>query len=151
MRVVTLVTEALAEKGTKFRVRVNAKCLTCSLRKVCIGRVRQGFEYRVVEVRSKRHKCPLTGSDMVVVVVEPEPLKVFLNTPSISEGLITSFNPPRCAETRCPYREFCIDSPLKDGEKIRVMRVVRRVTCPQGLRLFLVEALPLSFLRPSRT
>ena len=142
-RIVTLVTEALAERGVSFRIKVHAACLTCRLRRICVDNLRPGFEYEVVEVRHMRHLCPLTRSKMVVVVVRPKPVKVALESRAAVEGLICSYTPIKCGERDCPHAEYCDSEALREGERVKVVRVIGRLDCPLGRSLFLAEVSPL--------
>ncbi len=149
--VATLVTEALAEIGVKFRVVTHPKCSTCKLFRICVGTLRPGFEYEVVEVRSTKHTCPLTGAVMRVVRARPLPAKVAVLQRTAVEGIIVRYEPLDCDERNCSYWRFCVDTPIRRQERVRIERIVGILNCPRGLRLSLVEVYPLSLLPSART
>ena len=149
--VVTLVTEALAERGVKFRIKVHPRCVTCRLFTICVSNLRPGLEYEVLEIRSKKHVCPLTGSVMRVVKVRPLPLKVALPKRVAVEGVVLAYEPIKCDRRDCNYHRFCDNEALKRRERIKVVGVVETLQCPLGSPLVLAEVFPLSLLASSRT
>ncbi len=142
-RVVTLTTPALAKKGAVFKARPLPACFSCKLYSVCMGKLRPGVRYRVVEVRSVKHKCPVLEEPMYVVVVEEEPILIAVEKRLAMEGVTLRYEPIECRESRCKFYEQCVANFLECGIKVRILKKVADLDCPLGRRLSLVLARPL--------
>jgi len=148
---VAMVTRAQARVGLIFRVVPNARCLTCRLYRVCAGLLRPGGRYKVLAVRRKAHFCPLIRDYMVVVEVEELPLRAAVESKVAVEGVTLRYERISCNREGCPYYEYCVKTPLMNGERVRVARVMRRISCPASRHLMLVELLPMaSFKGPNK-
>ncbi|MCD6357582.1 MAG: hypothetical protein DRJ96_00910 [Thermoprotei archaeon] len=147
---VAMVTRAQARVGLVFRVMPNARCLTCRLYKVCAGLLRPKGRYKILAVRRKAHFCPLIRDYMVVVEVEELPLLAAVESKVAVEGVTLRYESISCPRDSCPYYEYCTNSPLVEGEKVKVVKVVERIACPASRSLMLVELLPVaSFKDPN--
>lgn len=141
---VAMVTRAQARAGLVFRVMPNARCLACRLYGVCAGLLRPGGRYRVLAVRRKAHFCPLIRDYMIVVEVEELPLPAVVESKVAVEGVALKYERVSCTRRSCPYYEYCVNSPLSEGEKVRVVKIVEKVQCPASRPLMLVELQPVA-------
>ncbi|OYT31351.1 MAG: hypothetical protein B6U94_03335 [Thermofilum sp. ex4484_79] len=139
-RVVTLVTRVQARKDTVFSIRVLPRCRRCELFKICMGKLREGMRYRVLEVRNTKHVCPLINDYMYVALVEEMPVVLALEKGKAINGVTMQYSKNYCNEVRCAYYSYCVNNPILDGEKIKIGKLLKSIPCPRGLRLVLVEA-----------
>ncbi len=139
-RIVTLVTRSQAKPGMVFRVNIHPRCFSCKVFDICVKRLRPGVPYRVLEVRGKRHWCPLVKDEMVVVVVEQLPMLVAVEGRYAMEGVKVRYRKLVCGNRGCPNHEYCLSGFLEDGALITIRRVVRKLECPRGFDVALVEA-----------
>jgi len=144
MRKVAMVTPAQARTGATFKVLINPRCLRCRYYKVCVGRLRHGGKYRVIEVRGTAHLCPLIREKMKVVLVEDAPVVAVINAKTAVAGIRTRYEKITCGEMRCKYYRYCAGTLLEKGEKVKIVRVLQGVNCPLGKTLVLAEILPVS-------
>ncbi|MEZ0247945.1 MAG: UPF0179 family protein [Thermoproteus sp.] len=137
--VATLVSREQAEVGHRFKVvKVPDECLSCRLYSVCIGRLKPGRTYRIVEVRpSLGQKCKITGGEMTPVVVEEMPIRLLLPRRKAQEGIIVTY------EGDCRGCDGCPDeNTLNINEKILIIKVLDKTKC-NNQEFFIVEASPL--------
>lgn len=146
MKTVTLTTETMAKRGVKFKANIHPKCLACKLYKVCISKLRPGFYYEVLKVRNKVHICPITGSKMRVVEVKPLPTSIVTESNFAVAGVTFNYKPIICDNIDCENYDICSRSILIEGEKVKIIEVMKTLHCPLGRRLSLVRVLPLSLL-----
>ncbi len=139
-RVITLVTPTQAKKGTVFSVRILPKCKKCKLYNICVGKLREGVRYQVVEVRKAKHMCPILNDFMYVAIVKEKPITVAIERRKAISGISLCYNSIVCEETSCPYYKYCVNTPIKNGEKIVIKNVLKPIPCSRGFRLVLVEA-----------
>ena len=137
-----MVTRAQARPGRVFRVIVNPRCLNCRVYSVCAGSLRPGGRYRVLRVRRVAHFCPILRDRMVVVEVEELPLRAAVSSKVAVEGVTIQYRRVECNNKRCVYYVYCVANPFREGERVRVVKVVERIPCPKSLPLVLVELLP---------
>ncbi|MFB6490689.1 MAG: UPF0179 family protein [Thermoproteus sp. AZ2] len=137
--IITLISKEQAEVGHRFKVlAVPDDCLSCRLYSVCMGRLRPGRLYRVVEVRSSLgQRCKITGGEMAPVVVEELPLQVPIPKKKALEGVVITYEGECKGCEKCPE-----DSALSPGEKIRVEKLLGKVLC-RGQEFVLAEVTPL--------
>jgi len=139
-QVLTLVTPTQAKKGAIFSVRILPKCKKCSFYKVCVGKLREGIRYKVMEVRNVKHRCPVINDLMYVAVVEEMPAMVAVEKRKAVDGLSFRYEKIKCDKYSCPYYKYCVDVPVKDREKIVIKKILKSIPCSRRLQLVLVEA-----------
>lgn len=137
MPIITLVSKPQARVGLSFRVfNIPDECPRCRLYQVCMGRLRPGRVYRIIEVKPLKypnpHRCLLTGDEMVPVSVEEEAMILPVRLPYVVEGMVTAFDKSWCICGGCPSSEGL-------PAKIKVLKVIRREDCGGGY-YFVVEA-----------
>lgn len=141
-KIVTLITESQARVGHIFSIVVTKKCLSCKLFDICIGKLRPGIPYKIVEVRKMKHYCPLIKDYMKVVLVEPQTLQVAIESKKAVEGLIVEYNKNRCNNKSCRYWKYCYKEFIENGAKLKITKINAKIHCPLGFHLTLVEASP---------
>ncbi len=135
--IITLISREQAQVGSRFRVySIPEECMGCRLYAVCMGRLVPKRVYEVVEVRKGLgQRCPLTGSEMVPVVVLHVPIRVLVPDRHALEGAIITY------DYWCDCEDCVRDPMLRRGEKVKVLRVVGRKSC-NGKEYSLVEVVP---------
>jgi len=117
---ITLVEKFLAKKGAEFIFSEPPQgCKECSLYKVCVGnsKLEVGRHYTIVEVRKKTHLCPATEIQLVVVRVKEALYEAVVPKKYAVEGLTFIYTKKLCGEK-------CLESGLKDGDKVSVVKIV---------------------------
>jgi len=107
--ILTLVSSNLAKVGYQFQHMGEAeKCRkSCSLYKVCIGNLRRGSIYEVIEVRDKVHPCILIDDKVNVVKVKELPIETLIDSRSAFESAIITYRQHKCSEIACSnYNTF---------------------------------------------
>jgi len=134
-RIVTLVSIGQASVGHKFRVySVPDECRDCKLYSVCLGKLRIGVVYRIVELRPNMgQKCKITGDSVVPAVVEELPIIALVPINKALEGVVVTY------EAECEGCEECDNLPLNKGEKIKILKVLGKTSC-KGRAFAVVEA-----------
>ena len=80
---VTLISKDQAKIGLNFTlIAIPDECKSCRFYNVCIGNIKVGRRYRIVDVKRDRYviygKCKLTGCEVIPVIVEELPLIAIL-------------------------------------------------------------------------
>ena len=121
----------MARVGVVFSIKsVPKECMRCRLYRVCIGVLRPGVRYRVVEVRQPTMQtCPLTDDEVVPVVVEAVPERTYVPPMKALEGAVATVTRADCGGCE----------PCADLGRARIVRVLGE-RC--GDRV-MVEAVPL--------
>lgn len=121
----------MAREGVVFSLRsIPRECRTCRLYRVCVGVLRPGVRYRVVEVRQPTMQtCPLTEDEVVPVVVEAVPERTYVPPMKALEGAVVTIGKLDCGGCE----------PCAELGKARIVRVLGE-RC--GDRV-MVEAVPL--------
>lgn len=135
-----MISKQQARVNESFRVfKIPEECSRCKLYDVCMGRLRPGRVYRIIEVRRLNYpspyKCLLNGDEMVPVLVEEENLILPIRLPYVIEGSVTAFDKSWCICYPCPS-ESALPS------KVKIIRVIEKRRCSNDW-VFLVEAKPL--------
>jgi uncharacterized protein (UPF0179 family) len=102
------------------------KCIDCDLRKVCCDKLEAGRVYSVVGVRDRLHDCPIHEDGVQLVEVEEAPATVTLPSHQLFEGAAFSFHPTPCSEWQCAHHRACNVTGLKEGDRCRVEKVIRK-------------------------
>ncbi len=129
-RFVTLIGEGQASVGRSFRLfSIPDECKKCRLFNVCLGRLKLGRVYRIIEVRRinlpSLDRCRLTGERLIPVVVEEEPVLAPIPARHFIEGIVITYVRPR---VRCVEVDKYVNA-LQDGVKVKILEEVRRVRC----------------------
>ena len=134
---ITSVPKAFAKRGYKFvfEGKVSEECKECPLYNVCIKNLETGRVYEIVNVRNKKHKCKVYGSEIVVVEVREADIEALIKTSMAIEGAIISYSSPNCNEYLCPYFKLCKPPGVKLGDKYKVIRVLEKLKCSRGYSL----------------
>lgn len=135
--IITLAPKAFARKGYKFvfEGKVSEECKECPLYNVCIKNLEVGRVYEIVNVRNKKHKCKVYGSEIVVVEVKEADIEALVKTSMAIEGAIISYSPVNCNEYSCPYFKLCKPLGVKPGDKYKIIRVLEKLKCSRGYSL----------------
>lgn len=126
-----MVTEPFAQKGAIFQPLLTAKCLTCEFFQVCIGTLRPLVSYKVVEVRRHFNPCRALSEKLQVVLVEELPVELVVEVPFVAPGAVITYRRPSC-----PGIPGCDTVSVSEGERIRLLKALRKVS----ERLWVVEA-----------
>ncbi len=95
--------------------------------------------YQVEEVRKVKHPCKLFGK-VTVVRVRPMPIRMLIPSNAAIEGIKLKYTKV-CKEIGCTYYSLCNPICLRDGDEVRVLRVIENVSVRcRGRKLIAVEA-----------
>lgn len=137
---VTLAPSEIAMRGKKFIfIGKDDTCQKCSVKNACVENIEHGRVYKITDLRSKKHQCPIGGEVKVVEVEEPS-LKVVTDIHNEFVGSTKSFNPVDCNIENCEYKEFCTDPPgIRKGEILEITEITKKIECRKGKRMFLIQ------------
>jgi len=127
---ITLIGKALAEEGLEFQYRGPLmECRTCKLKNVCFN-LDEGKWYRITKIRDKEHDCKIhEGGKVVTVEVEEIPVPIIISAKNVVEGETITYKPVKCRETKCEYYSLCHPIGLREGDKIKIVKVLENVEC----------------------
>ena len=141
----TFIGEGQAWEGYCFTFGGEAEaCAKCGYAKVCHGKLKVGYTYRVVEVKDKHVECPILGLAQLVVV-ETADVEAAVEAGRAVEGALIRVKPRGCPYLTCPHFDLCMPPALGwDEEKtFKVVEVSGFFSCPQtGERLAQVRLHP---------
>ncbi|KUO92348.1 MAG: hypothetical protein AT710_03615 [Thermocladium sp. ECH_B] len=141
---ITLASKEQAVVGESFRVfGIPDECHRCKLYDICMGRLRPGRIYRIVDVRSINlptpFKCLLTGGNMVPVAVVEDPLIIPLKRRYVVEGMIVTYDASACG---CPSVKCPSSSTLPEGARVKIIEIMETRDC-NGSKIFIAKAIPM--------
>jgi uncharacterized protein (UPF0179 family) len=142
--VITFIAKNLAKPGYKFQhMGESEKCKTCKMYHVCIQPLEVGRVYEVVDVLENEFECPIHEEQIKVVRVKETKKEVGIPSNMTFSGATISFQPQDCLEI-CDFREFCVPAGLKEGDKVRILEVIKKVECSEGkeISIALVVRIP---------
>ncbi|OYT60348.1 hypothetical protein B6U71_00955 [Euryarchaeota archaeon ex4484_178] len=127
---ITLIGKALAEEGLEFQYRGPLmECRTCKLKNVCFN-LDEGKWYRITKIRDKEHDCKIhEGGKVVTVEVEEIPVPIIISAKNVVEGETITYKPVSCRDTKCEYYPLCHPIGLREGDKIKIVKVLENVEC----------------------
>ena len=127
---ITLIGKALAEEGLEFQYRGPLmECRTCKLKNVCFN-LDEGKWYRITKIRDKEHDCKIhEGGKVVTVEVEEIPVPIIISAKNVVEGETITYKPVNCRDAKCEYYPLCHPIGLREGDKIKIVKVLENVEC----------------------
>lgn len=129
---ITLLGKDQARKGHRFiYLGPIQSCRECQLKNICFN-LEKGRRYRVVKVREKEHKCNVCSAGVKVVEVERVPFKAGVPKSMIVEGSVITFHPQGCGIKGCGNWQLTHPPGLEEGVRIKVLRILEDVNCPEG-------------------
>ncbi len=137
---ITLVSYLVAKKGHRF-VFTGApdECKSCRFYTVCVGRLRPGHAYEVVEVLGIKNRCPV-NEYVITVKVREVPIEVAIPTRLAVEGMTVTYEKIECNED-CPHKELCKSKYLPSRCRVKIVKVKEKINCAKGLSLTKAEVL----------
>ena len=130
---ITLIGKDLAKEGLEFQyLGPLPECKDCRLKNVCFN-LDEGKWYRVVKVRDKEHDCRVhNGGKVVTVEVEELPVPIALNLKTIVEGETVEYHRIPCRDYSCEYYELCHPIGLREGTKIKILKIEGKIECQKN-------------------
>ncbi len=127
---ITLIGKSLAQEGLEFQYRGPLlECRSCKLKNVCFN-LDEGKWYRITKVRDKEHDCKVHESGKVVTVeVEEIPVPIVIAAKNVVEGETIVYKPINCKEYSCEYYQLCHPIGLREGFKIKIVKVLEDIPC----------------------
>ncbi len=139
---ITLVDSDTAYVGYRFIYKQYPECNKCKYYSVC-NKLEEGRIYEVTKVLNSENniKCLITGEYM-------KPVEVRLGNiyTTIREGIpfdidvLIHWHGLHCSYGGCRFRKICFPRGLKEGDKIKIKRVVGKVDCPLNIGLLEIDA-----------
>ena len=135
---ITLIGKAMAKEGLEFQYMGPLfECKDCKLKNVCFN-LDEGKWYRITKVRDKEHKCKVhDGEKVVTVEVEEIPVPIAINAKTLIEGESVEYRRINCREYECSEDDYELCHPvgLRDGMKIKIVKVDGEIKCKNGKKL----------------
>ena len=137
MGLVTIVGEQLAKKNNEFiYLGPLSECRDCKVKTVCFN-LKPFHQYKIINIRDKRHNCSVHEGSAVVVEVEEQPIRTTIDK-KISKGSVTRLEPHSCDVSFCPFYDICTSRAIQKGKKYKIENIVSDVDCQKNESL--VEA-----------
>jgi len=106
------------------------ECLSCSVRELCHGSLYPGMSFEVLERRRARNYCKLRDFEIESVEIRRPETTIAIDSRLAKEGALTEYNRKDCLKVDCPFVELCSPFELEEGQKIKVIEVVKSFPCP---------------------
>jgi len=133
MPLVTLIGEKIAKVENEFKyLGPNNECRNCKLKTVCFN-LKVGRNYKITNVRDKRHNCNVHEGTVVVVEVQELPIITSIDK-DLSKGEKTKIEKKNCDNIGCKYYEICNVDFQKDKE-YTITKISETIKCPLGYKL----------------
>lgn len=142
LTLITLVGKRQARVGNEFvYMGRTTNCIECPLRKVCCDKLEPNRVYRVIGVRERAHDCPIHEEGVQLVEVEEVGATVALPTHQLFEGAVFSLHLQSCDKWDCEHHAACNPPGLRDGDRCRVEKVLKKaaLSCSRRRKLGLAE------------
>ncbi len=137
---VTIIGSKQARKGYRFIFDGLARpCLTCDYQNACVGNLEVGRVYMVQKVMKKTLQCRLHEGEGRVVEVIESLYDVNIRSQAAMLDVVLRFELIDCTRVGCPEYEKCRPVGLQAGDRCRVVKVERAISCPVGLKLTSVQ------------
>jgi uncharacterized protein (UPF0179 family) len=109
-----------------------AECEECRLYKVCMTNLEANRVYEVIEVRDKHFPCNIHEEGVQVVKVVEADREVAINPKFVFPQAIITYQTQECHNMGCPHYITCVPQGLKNGDKVKILKVKDAITCPEG-------------------
>ena len=140
MALITLIGEKLAIEGMEFvYLGPNNECKNCKLKTVCFN-LKPGRNYKITNVRDKKHTCNVHEGNAVIVELSELPV-IAAVTKKLSEGTKTKVERQECKNIGCNSFEICTTSTIQKGKNYTIKKTFGKIECPAGYELYKVELL----------
>lgn len=138
MGLVTIIGEQLAEKNNEFIFfgPLN-ECRNCKLKTVCFN-LKPFHQYKIIDVRDKRHNCNVHEGSAVVVEVEEQPITTTVDK-KISKGSIAQLEPRLCSQSFCDFYDPCTSPAIQKGKKYKIETIISDIDCKENLPINLAQ------------
>ena len=139
--VITLLPKNVADIGYQFiHLGKTQICKKCPLSKVCVDVLKEGYTYKITNVRRKEHECMIDKQVMVVCDVEEANDIISVRQQKFLKNIIVNREPFKCKEILCKYHENCVSPIYEKQVKIKIINIIEDIQCPLEFELVLVEA-----------
>ncbi|MHA1223128.1 MAG: UPF0179 family protein [Candidatus Heimdallarchaeaceae archaeon] len=142
--IITLIDKAVAKEGYRFTHLGGTKiCQTCPLAKVCVDSLKINTTYIVSKVRPKQHICKICKIDNIVMSiceVEEATNILAVKNQKFLDNIVILREPLECQEILCENYDFCISASFNKPTKVKVLKTIKKISCPLEYDLVLIEA-----------
>jgi len=140
MVTLTMVGTDIAAVGTEFIAMGETEgCSNCKFRNVCIT-LEKGRKYRITAVRPVTHSCIAHEDEVRVVEVEQVPRRIALESGRfLMDGATITFPGSSCKKFSCKYYSLCNPAGIDAGMKIKAIKIVEKLECPERKNINMVE------------
>ncbi|MFX1450623.1 MAG: UPF0179 family protein [Promethearchaeota archaeon] len=135
-KIVTLIGINQAKIGYTFTFLkpANKECEKCKLYTSCIGNLKEGQTYEIVEVRNKIHECSVYEGGVQIIEVKEKEKIALIESKIAFEGALITFRPSNCREFTCKSYEKC-NTVLESEKKYKILQVLDAQSCKLGKKL----------------
>jgi uncharacterized protein (UPF0179 family) len=131
MTTITIIGEKLAKKDEGFFfIGPQNDCKNCKLKNICFN-LKQFYQYKITNIRDKRHSCSVHDGDAIVVEVEEQPIETSIDKKYTKSSVIT-YEENDCDAQLCVYYDICTNKALKTGKKYVITDILDVIPCPKG-------------------
>ena len=107
----------------------NNECRNCKLKTVCFN-LKIHREYKINNVRDKKHNCNIFDGRAVVVEVEELPITTTIDK-KLSKGSITHIENKNCNNLGCKNYYICNNDAIKKDKKYKITKIFDEdIECP---------------------
>ena len=131
MTSITIVGEKLAKKDEEFIfIGPQNDCKNCKLKNICFN-LKQYYQYKITNIRDKRHSCIVHAGDAIVVEVEEQPIETSIDK-KYTKGSVITYDDKECDEKLCANYDLCTNKALEPGKKYLITEILDVIPCSIG-------------------
>lgn len=135
-RIITLISTGQAKIGRVFIHKgPGSKCKECEYFNVCVKNLKTDRVYRIYNVRERILSCRSYETEMKVVEVKHAETPSAGQAKQAIKGAVITFKTPDCNEIHCDNFSLCFPRGLKTGDRCKVLRVTKNLSCCQSYPL----------------
>ena len=134
MTLVTLIGEKQAIKDNEFiYLGPNNECKNCKLKTVCFN-LKLNRDYKILNIRDKKHSCNIFEGGAVVVEVEELPIITTIDK-KLSKGSTTTLEKKNCNNIGCEHYSICNNKAIIKDKKYKIKEIHDNIKCPLNYNL----------------
>jgi uncharacterized protein (UPF0179 family) len=132
-QIITAVGFKQAKTGFQFlHAKPLTECENCRLFNVCMTNLETDRVYEIIEVREKNFPCNIHEEGVRIVKVVEADRDAAINPKFVFPQALITLTTQECQNLSCPGYTICVPQGLKNGDKVKILKVKEAIRCPDG-------------------
>ena len=130
---ITVVGIKQSKTGFQFlHAKPLTECENCRLYKVCMTNLEADRVYEIIEVREKQFPCNIHEDGVRIVKVVEADREAAINPKFVFPQAVITLTTQECHNLSCSHYATCVPQGLKNGDKVKILKVKEAIDCPEG-------------------